>query len=60
MLTSLYFMQCPDGNTALHSAVLTQKNGSIAILLEAGADPSMVNFSLQTPVHSAAMFGFLP
>ncbi len=53
-------VQDQDGNTALHSAVLTRKNSSISILLEAGADPTLVNFSLYTAIHDAARTDFLP
>ena len=52
--------QDTDGDTALHCAVLAQKNESVAILLGAGADPTRVNFRLFTPIHEAARVGFLP
>lgn len=52
-------MQDLDGDTALHCAVLAQKNESVNILLEAGADPTLVNFRLFTPIHEAARIGFL-
>ena len=48
-----------DGDTALHCAVLAQKNDSMNILLEAGADPTLLNFRLFTPIHEAARIGFL-
>jgi hypothetical protein len=48
-----------DGDTALHCAVLAQKYESINILLEAGADPTLLNFRLFTPIHEAARIGFL-
>jgi E3 ubiquitin-protein ligase mind-bomb len=51
--------QDADGDTALHCAVLAQKNESINILLEAGADPTLLNFRLFTPIHEAARIGFL-
>lgn len=53
-------LQDSTGNTALHCAVLGQKNESVAILLEAGADPTLLNFQLSTPIHEAAKIGFLP
>jgi len=49
-----------DGNTALHTAVMCRKNGVVAALLDAGADPTRLNFSLFTPIHEAAWMGFLP
>ena len=52
-------VQDSDGDTALHCAVLAQKNESINILLEAGADPALLNFRLFTPIHEAARIGFL-
>ena len=48
------------GNTALHAAVMSQKLPCIIPLLEAGADPCMLNFSLITPLHYSARMGFLP
>ena len=52
--------QDSDGDTALHCAVHSRKFQSVRILLEAGADPSLVNFQLLTPLHLAAKVGFLP
>ncbi|XP_064385276.1 E3 ubiquitin-protein ligase mind-bomb-like isoform X1 [Halichondria panicea] len=52
--------QDSDGDTALHCAVLAQKNESVTILLDAGADPTLLNFRLFTPIHEAARIGFLP
>lgn len=52
--------QDSDGDTALHCAVLAQKNESVAILLESGTDPTLLNFRLFTPIHEAARIGFLP
>ena len=49
-----------DGDTPLHCAVLAQKYESVAILLEAGADPTLLNYRLFTPIHEAARIGFLP
>ena len=57
--SSLQF-QDDNGDTALHCAVLAQKNESVTILLEAGADPTLLNFRLCTPIHEAAKIGFLP
>ena len=58
--THTILFQDTDGDTALHCAVLAQKNESVAILLGAGADPTRVNFRLFTPIHEAARVGFLP
>ena len=54
-----YCIQDSDGDTALHCAVLAQKNESTHILLDAGADPTLLNFRLFTPIHEAARIGFL-
>ena len=48
------------GNTALHVAVMGHKLPCILPLLDAGADPVMLNFSLMTPLHYSARMGFLP
>lgn len=53
-------LQDSDGDTALHCAVLAQKYESVSLLLEAKADPTLLNFRLFTPVHEAARIGFLP
>ncbi len=59
-LTTCMTPQDSDGDTALHCAVLAQKNESVTILLDAGADPTLLNFRLFTPIHEAARIGFLP
>ena len=46
-----------DGNTALHEAVLSQHLQVISLLLEAGADPSLVNFRLYNAFIEAARIG---
>lgn len=46
-----------DGNTALHEAVLSQRLQVISLLLEAGADPSLVNFRLYNAFIEAARIG---
>ena len=60
-ISLLYVCTVQDGNgdTALHCAVLAQKNESVSILLEAGADPTLFNFRLFMPRHEAARIGFL-
>lgn len=58
-VSALLYVQDSDGDTALHCAVLAQKNESTNILLEAGADPTLLNFRLFTPIHEAARIGFL-
>ena len=56
----LCLLQERNGNTALHIAVLLFQSLSVAILLDAGADASWENFSLDSPVHLAARIGNLP
>ena len=58
-MNALYNLQDPNGNTALHCAVLAQKNECVSILLDAGADPTLLNFQLCTPIHEAGKVGFL-
>ena len=53
-------IQDEAGNTALHAAVISQKLPCILPLLEAGADPVMLNFSLLTPLHYSARMGYIP
>ena len=53
-------IQDETGNTALHAAVMSQKLPCVLPLLDAGADPVMLNFSLMTPLHYSARMGFLP
>lgn len=53
-------LQDETGNTALHSAVMSQKLSCVLPLLEVGADPCMLNFSLLTPLHYSARMGYLP
>ena len=47
-----------DGNTALHVAVTSHRNESVAILLEAGADPTLYNHTCFSPLLKASMNGF--
>ena len=49
-----------NGCTALHFAVMVYKSISVAILLDAGADATCLNFSLDSPVHLAARDGNIP
>jgi len=56
----LCLLQEENGDTALHIAVLLFNQISVAILLDAGADASWENFSLDSPVHFAARIGNLP
>jgi len=55
----LCLLQKEDGNAALHIAVLFFQSISVAILLDAGADATCLNFSLDSPVHLAARNGNL-
>jgi len=56
----VYLSQDRDGDTALHCAILAQKHEAARILLDANADPSLVNFNLFNCVHVAAKAGVLP
>jgi ankyrin repeat protein len=49
-----------DGDTALHCAVHGRRYQALCALLEAGADPSLINFNILTPIHLAVRVGFLP
>ena len=51
------YTQDVDSNTALHIAVFNQHLQIITLLLDAGADPSMVNFELLNPFVEAARVG---
>ena len=51
--------QDSEGKTPLHNAIVCQQWRSTRILLEAGADASLVNYSLFSPLHNTAGFGFL-
>ena len=48
-----------SGQTALHHAILSQRTKSIPILLEAGADPAMLNVNMFSPFLDASGFGLL-
>ena len=48
------------GNTALHHAVDEKENDAVALLLEAGAVPTVLNSDSFSPIHMAARNGFLP
>ena len=50
-------MQDGDGNTALHVAVLTQHVQVVSLLMEAGADPTRINFRIITPILEATRIG---
>lgn len=52
--------QDKDGDTALHCSIHGRRYQSMCALLEAGADPSLVNFNILTPLHLAVKVGFLP
>ena len=51
-------IQDENGNTALHYAVIYQRTANILMLLEAGADPHMLDFNLTTPLHMAVRMGY--
>ncbi len=56
---SIASLQDGEGKTPLHDAVKIHRVRAIAMLLEAGADPALLDFKLMTPIHGAAGFGFL-
>ena len=47
------------GSTALHCAVIAKRFSAVKLLLEAGADPSIPNYTASTPLHDAASTGYL-
>jgi E3 ubiquitin-protein ligase mind-bomb len=47
------------GSTALHCAVIAWRDQAVRLLLEAGADPSIPNYTASTPLHDAASTGNL-
>lgn len=53
----MLIIQDGDGNTALHVAVLTQHVQVVSLLMEAGADPTRINFRIVTPIIEAARIG---
>jgi ankyrin repeat protein len=53
----MIILQDGDGNTALHVAVLTQHIQVVSLLMEAGADPTRINFRIVTPIIEAARIG---
>ena len=54
----LCLLQDLEGNTALHISVLAHRNECVAILLDAGADPTVYNSSCFSPLLEAAKNGF--
>ncbi|XP_067037370.1 transient receptor potential cation channel subfamily A member 1-like isoform X2 [Acropora muricata] len=48
------------GSTALHYAAQGGFLKSVLLLLKNGADPSLKNTKLETPLHLAASYGWLP
>lgn len=50
-------MQDDQGFTVLHTAVHRMDHYLTRVLLRAGADPTYVNFDLDTPIHLAAKGG---
>ena len=60
METINYFLsqKDSDGDTALHCAAIAGKDESVTILLDAKADPVILNKRCFTPIHLAAKRGF--
>ena len=52
------FLKDSDGDTALHCAAIAGKIESVTILLDAKADPIILNKRGHTPIHLAAKRGF--
>ena len=52
-------MQDRIGSTALQCAITAWRNHTVKLLLMAGADPSIPNYTATTPLHDAAAFGQL-
>ena len=45
------------GQTALQCAVTYRRMKSVGLLLEAGADPSIADYTASTPLHNATGMG---
>ena len=54
------YMQGAIGNTALQCATSSRRSKSVRMLLEAGADPSIADYTASTPLHHAAGIGHYP
>lgn len=53
------YTQDSEGKTALHSSVFSQRRRSVELLLQKGADPTLYDFEMMTPIHNAAGIGFV-
>ena len=53
-------MQGSIGGTALHCAINARRYKCVALLLEAGADPSIADYTASTPLHRAVLVGHYP
>src|SRR5262245_16527404 len=51
--------QFEGGRTALHEAAMRGRTNLVALLLAAGADPSLHDFDHETPLQKAAVHGHL-
>ena len=51
------FSQGHIGETALQCAVTYRRIKSVSLLLEAGADPSIADYTASSPLHNAAGMG---
>ncbi|CAI8023106.1 E3 ubiquitin-protein ligase mib1 [Geodia barretti] len=47
----------PFGNTALQCAVVARRSNTVRLLLEAGADPSITDYTATSPFHQAVATG---
>ena len=52
-----YLWQGPIGNTALQCATAARRSSSVCMLLKAGADPSIADYTGATPLHNAVAMG---
>ena len=54
------YFQDMQGQTALHHVISSQRTRAVPILLTAGADLTLLNSNLLTPLLEATGYGFLP
>lgn len=57
MANGPWYSQDVEGNGALHVAVLTRQTNIIYLLLDAGADASLINFRLYCPFMESVILG---
>ena len=57
--TCASLLQDEDGETPLHRAILARDVDCVRNFLTVGADPTLVNFHLNTSLHLAALGGYV-